>query len=60
MPQREYAHLVALHDEPVQRDIAGGAKRNHQFTQITLEAPSDQRMRRKMRDRTLNRGQPCG
>jgi len=55
MTQREHPHLVALHDEAVQRDVSRRSIGNDQFTKVCLDAPADERMRREIPNGAANR-----
>ena len=47
MANREHAYDTEMGNEPVQGDVAALAERDHEFSNLTLDAPPDQRMSRK-------------
>ena len=44
MPEREHPHLVLRNDESIQRDVTRLAVGDHEFPNIAVHAPPDQRV----------------
>ena len=42
-PDREHADLVAGNEVPVERDVPGLAERDHEFADVAVRSPADQR-----------------
>ena len=51
MPDRKHPHFILRDDESVQRDVARLAEGNHEFSNITVHAPPEQRVRGQALDR---------
>lgn len=45
MPDREHPYLVLWDDESVQRDVPRPAEGNHEFPNVAVHAPPEQRVR---------------
>ena len=50
VPDREHPHLILWDDETVQRDVSGLAEGNHEFTDVAVRSPPDQRVRGQVLD----------
>ena len=50
MSDRKHPHLALRNDEPVQRDVPRLAVGNHEFPNVAVHAPSEQRVRGQVLD----------
>src|SRR3970040_811415 len=60
VPDAQHPHHVQRHIVAVQREVAGSAVRDHQFTAVRVDAPADAWMRFQYGDRTTDLRQRRG